>query len=69
MCNDYEIKQLHIILPKTSVHVKRYDGHTKWIYFFIKDDDLLNKYNNVWDKVSASIKKEFEFEPVHNKRF
>ena len=35
------------------------------MYFLIEDDDLLEKYNTIWDKVSADIKKEFE--PVYNK--
>ena len=26
---------------------------------FIKDDDLLKKYDNTWDNVSVDIKKEF----------
>ena len=25
--------------------------------FLIEDDDLLNKYNTIWDKVSTAIKK------------
>ena len=48
------------MLPKTSAYVKRYDGQTKWIYFLIEDDDLLEKYNTIWDNVSADIKKEFD---------
>ena len=27
--------------------------------FIIEDDDLLEKYNTIWDKVSTDIKKEF----------
>ena len=46
------------MLPKTSTYVKSYDGQTKWMhFFFIEDDDLLEKYNTIWDKVSADIKK------------
>ena len=45
------------MLLKTSAYVKSYDGQTKWIYFLIEDDDLLEKYNTVWDKVIADIKK------------
>ena len=45
------------MLLKTSAYVKSYDGLTKWIYFLIEDDDLLEKYNTVWDKVIADIKK------------
>ena len=55
------------MLPKTSAYVKRYDGHTKWIYFLIEDDDLLEKYNAIQNKVSADNKKEFDREPVYNK--
>ena len=35
----------------------------------IEDDDLLEKYNTICDKVSADIKKEFDSEPVYNKSF
>ena len=37
--------------------------------FLIKDNDLLEKYNTIWYKVSADIKKEFDKEPVYNKKF
>ena len=57
------------MLPKTSAYVKRYDGQTKWMYFLIEDDDLLEKYNTIWDKVSADIKREFDSEPVYNKEY
>ena len=40
LCNDDKVKPLHIMLPKTSAHVKSYDGQTKWIYFLIEDKDL-----------------------------
>ena len=43
------------MLPKTSVYVKRFDGQTKWMYFLKEDDELLEKYYTVWDKVSANI--------------
>ena len=39
--DDYKIKPLHIMLPKTSAYVKSYDGQTRWMYLLIKDDDLL----------------------------
>ena len=55
--NDHKIKASHIMLPKTSAYVKSYDGQTKWMYFFIKDGDLLEEYNTIWDnKVSTYIK-------------
>ena len=55
--NGNKVKPLHIMLPKTWTYVKSCDGQTKWKYFLIEDDDLLEKYNNIWDKVGADIKK------------
>ena len=46
----------------------RRDLHeTKYISFLIKDNELLEKYNEISKKVIKSIKKEFDSEPVYNK--
>ena len=45
------------MLPKTRACVEGYDGQIEWIYFLIEDDDLLEKYDTIWNKVSADIKK------------
>ena len=57
------------MFPKTSAYLKTYDEQTKCIYFLIEDDDLLEKYNTIRDKVSADIKEEFDSKPVYNKLF
>ena len=55
------------MLLKTSAYVKSYDGQTKWLIRWT--DDLLEKYNIIWDKVSADMVKEFDSDLVHNKTF
>ena len=47
------------MLPKLSAYVKMYDGLTKRIPFLIEDDDLLEKYNTILDKVGSDIKKKW----------
>ena len=37
---------------------------TKYISFLIKIDELLEKYNEIWDKVNNTMKKGFDSEPV-----
>ena len=37
------------------------------MYFLIEDDELLKKYNTIWDKVSIDIRKRFDSEPAYNK--
>ena len=64
--DNHEVTPFHIMVPKTTAYVKYYDGQTKFLDFLIEDDDLIKKYNTIWDKVSADIKKEFYSEPVYN---
>ena len=47
-----------------SAHRKDFD-ETKQISFLIKDDELLEKYNEIIEKVSKNIKKEFDTKPVY----
>ena len=65
--DEYKIKPLTIILRKTNTYVKSYDGGaTKWMRFLIQYEELLRKYDDVWNKVSNSMKKEFDSEPTFN---
>ena len=51
-----------------SAYRKDFD-ETKYISFLIKDDQLLEKYNEIWEKVKNSLKKEFYSEPVYNGKY
>ena len=57
------------MLPKASAYVKHYDGPTKCMYFLTEDDDLLEKYNATWDKVSIDTKNKFDGETIYKKKF
>ena len=37
--------------------------------FLIKDDELLEKYNEIWEKIKNSIKKEFDSKSVYNEKY
>ena len=52
-----KVKLFHIILPQKRAYVKSYEEHAKWKNVLIEDDDLLEKYNASWDKVSTDMKK------------
>ena len=49
--------------------VNKNDGQTRWMHFLIKDDDLLQKYNTILDKVSINMKLESDSERIYNKKF
>ena len=37
--------------------------------FLIKDDEMLEKYNDVQDKVTNKTKKSFDSEPIYNEKY
>ena len=37
--------------------------------FFIKDNELLEKYNEIWKKVTSSFKKRFDSESEFNEKY
>ena len=37
--NDHKVKPVHVMHPIKSTYVEFYDGHTKWMYFLIENDD------------------------------
>ena len=61
-------RPLCIFLSKISAY-KRDFNETKYISFLIKDDELLEKYNEIWGKVKNSIKSESDSESVYNEKF
>ena len=54
--------------PKLSVYTKSFNK-AKCMSFLIKHDELLEKYNKMWDKLSNSIKKRFDSEPIFNEKY
>ena len=51
-----------------TTHRRDFD-ETKCMSFLIKDDELLEKHNEIWEKVKNNIKKEFDSKPVHNEKY
>ena len=56
---DNEKKPLCVMLPKMNRYRKN-SNETKYMFFQIKDDELLKKYNETCDQVSNSIRKGFD---------
>ena len=48
---------------------KRDFDKAKYMSCLIKDDELLETFNEIWEKVCNSIKKGFDSEPVCNEKY
>ena len=56
------------MLPKRSAYRRYFEG-TKYMSFLIKNDELLQKYNEFQGKVKKVIKKEFDSKPVYEDKY
>ena len=46
----------HIILPQMSGYIKYFENGGKNMSFMIKDDSVLTKYNEIWNKIKKTVK-------------
>ena len=53
---DEIVKPLYIILPQMSGYIKCFENGGKNMSFVVKDDDVLDKYNEIWNKVKENLK-------------
>ena len=54
-------KLLFIILPQMTGYIKYFENSRKNMFFVIKEDDVLDKYNEIWDK--------FHSMPVYGEKY
>ena len=53
------VKPLCIILPQMTGYIKYFENGGKNMSFVIKDDDVLDKYNEIWDKIKETLSIKF----------
>ena len=63
------IKPLHIILPQMNGYIKYFENGGKNMSFVIKDDDVLDKYNEIWDKIKETLSIKFHSRPVYDEKY
>ena len=52
-----------------SGYIKCFENGGKNMSFFIKDDEVWKKYDEIWDVIKNKLSIEFHSEPVHNKKY
>ena len=63
------VKPLCIILPQLSGYIKYFKNGGKSMSFFIKDDEVWDKYNKFWDVIKDKLCIKLHSEPVYEYRY
>ena len=63
------VKPLCIILPQMSGYIKYFENGGKNMSFFNKDDEVWEKYDEIWDVMKNKLGIKFHSKPVHDKKY
>ena len=62
------VKPLCIILPQMNGYIKYFDNGGKNMSFFIRDDEVLDKYDEIWHVINNKLGIKFHSEPIYDKK-
>ena len=63
------VKPLCIILPQMSGYIKYFENGSKNMSFLIKDDEVLDKYDGIWNVIKDKLGIKFDSEPVYEYKY
>ena len=63
------VHPLCIVLPQMSGYIKYFKNGSKNISFLIKDDEVWDKYDKVWDAIKNKLGIKFHSEPVYEYKY
>ena len=63
------VKTLCIILPQMSGYIKYFENSGKNMSFLIKDDEVWDKYDKIWDVIKNKLNIKFHSEPVYEYKY
>ena len=62
-------KPLCIILPQMSGYIKYFENGSKNMSFLIKDDEVWDKYDEIWYVIKGKLGVKFPSEPVYESKY
>ena len=63
------VKPLCIILPQMSGYIKYFENGGKNMSFLIKDDEVWEKYEQIWDVIKNKLSIKFHSKPIYEQKY
>ena len=67
--NNDTIQPLCVILPQMSGYIKYFDDGGKNMSFVTDDEDIFEKYNEIWEVIRKLLKVDFTVGPVRDDKY
>ena len=66
---DEIVRPLCIILPQMNGYIKYFENGGKNMSFLIKNDEVWEKYEDIWDVIKNKLGIKFHSEPIYEKKY
>ena len=66
---DEIVKPLCIILPQMNGYIKYFDNGGKNMSFLIKNNEVLEKYEDIWNIIKNKLSIKFNREPIYENKY
>ena len=63
------VKPLCIILPQMRGYIKYFENGGKNMTFLIKDDEVWEKYDNIWGAIKKKLSIKFRSKPIYEEKY
>ena len=63
------VKPLCIILPQMNAYISCFENGGKHMPFVVKEDDVLEKYNEIWNKIKKTLNIKFHSMHVYDEKY
>ena len=67
--NNYVIQPLCVILPQMNGYIKYFDDGGKNMSFVTDDEEVYEKYNEIWEVIRKLLKVKFTVDPVRDDKY
>ena len=67
--NDNTIIPLQLFLPKMTGYLNIFEDGTRKMSFLTDNNEFLEKYTKIWEKISDLIDKQFDSDRVYNNKY
>ena len=63
------VKPCRIFLPQMSGYIKYFENWAKKYVFMIKDDEVWEKHQQIWDMIKNKLSIKFHSKPIYQRKY
>ena len=67
--NDNTISPLQLFLPKMTGYLNIFENGNRKMSFFTNNNEFLERYTAIWEKISDLVNKKFDRDPIYNNKY